>query len=167
MIRYGLLSREEAFELVKKHDHALDPLAVRDFCQFLGYTVLLKPTSPLRTVRHIDEAVEFFRKQEADAVVSVCEAEHSPLWCNTLPKDNSFVGFLPKIAESRSQDLPQYYRLNGAIYICNTKKLLEVKSFFLTDNIFAYIMDAEDSVDIDNPVDFYMAESIFRYKNEK
>ncbi len=38
MIRYGLLSREEAFKLVKKHDHALDPLAIRDFCQFLGYS---------------------------------------------------------------------------------------------------------------------------------
>ena len=37
-IRYGLMSREEAIELVKKHDHALDPLAVRDFCQFCGYS---------------------------------------------------------------------------------------------------------------------------------
>lgn len=38
MVRYGMLSREEAFELVKKHDHALDPLAVRDFCAFMGYS---------------------------------------------------------------------------------------------------------------------------------
>lgn len=37
MVRYGLISREEAFELVKKHDHNLDPLAVRDFCEFAGY----------------------------------------------------------------------------------------------------------------------------------
>lgn len=36
MIRYGLLNREEAVELVKKHDHALDPLAVRDFCEFIS-----------------------------------------------------------------------------------------------------------------------------------
>ena len=38
MVRYGLLTREEAFKLVEKHDHALDPLAVRDFCAFLGYS---------------------------------------------------------------------------------------------------------------------------------
>lgn len=37
MVRYGLITREEAFELVKKHDHNLDPLAVRDFCEFAGY----------------------------------------------------------------------------------------------------------------------------------
>ncbi|MBR3149664.1 MAG: N-acetyl sugar amidotransferase [Eubacterium sp.] len=38
MIRYGLITREEAIELVKKHDHDLDPLCVRDFCEFCGYT---------------------------------------------------------------------------------------------------------------------------------
>lgn len=37
MVRYGMLTREEAFDLVKKHDHDLDPLSVRDFCEFLGY----------------------------------------------------------------------------------------------------------------------------------
>ena len=38
MVRYGLISREEAVDLVKKHDHALDPLCIRDFCEFCGYT---------------------------------------------------------------------------------------------------------------------------------
>ncbi|WP_106830632.1 N-acetyl sugar amidotransferase [Parabacteroides pacaensis] len=38
MVRYGMITRDEAFKLVKAHDHALDPLCVRDFCEFLGYT---------------------------------------------------------------------------------------------------------------------------------
>ncbi len=38
MVRYGMLTRDEAFDLVKKHDHALDPFVVRDFCNFLGYS---------------------------------------------------------------------------------------------------------------------------------
>lgn len=38
MVRYGLISREEAIELVKERDHKLDPLCVRDFCEFCGYT---------------------------------------------------------------------------------------------------------------------------------
>ena len=37
-VRYGILNREEAKELVKKHDHRLDPKAVKDFCEFLGYS---------------------------------------------------------------------------------------------------------------------------------
>ncbi len=38
MIRYGMISRAEAFELIKKHDHALDPRCVKEFCEFTGYT---------------------------------------------------------------------------------------------------------------------------------
>jgi N-acetyl sugar amidotransferase len=37
-VRYGLITRDEAIELVKKHDHDLDPLVIRDFCEFCGYT---------------------------------------------------------------------------------------------------------------------------------
>lgn len=37
-IRYGLISREEAVKLVKEHDAYLDPLCVKDFCEFCGYT---------------------------------------------------------------------------------------------------------------------------------
>lgn len=38
MVRYGMITREEAFQLIEKHDHALDPRSVREFCAFLGYT---------------------------------------------------------------------------------------------------------------------------------
>lgn len=38
MVRYGYLTRDEAKQLVKDHDGNLDPLCVRDFCQFCGYT---------------------------------------------------------------------------------------------------------------------------------
>ena len=37
-IRYGMLNRDEAIQLVKEHDGNLDPLCVRDFCEFCGYT---------------------------------------------------------------------------------------------------------------------------------
>ncbi|EHO9376332.1 N-acetyl sugar amidotransferase [Campylobacter upsaliensis] len=35
-VRYGLLSREEAVEIVKKRDHNLDNRCVEDFCNFVG-----------------------------------------------------------------------------------------------------------------------------------
>jgi N-acetyl sugar amidotransferase len=37
-VRYGLLTREEAQKLVRENDHNLDVKAVRDFCEFLGYS---------------------------------------------------------------------------------------------------------------------------------
>lgn len=123
------------------------------------YIVLLQPTSPLRNAKQIDEAIELLESKNADAIVSVCEMDHSPLWSNILPQDNNMSDFLrPEVKNKRSQDLPIYYRLNGAIYICKTQILLEEESFFLKNNIFAYLMDRESSIDIDELVDFKIAE---------
>ena len=36
LVRYGLLDRAKAIELVKERDHALDPRCVEDFCNFIG-----------------------------------------------------------------------------------------------------------------------------------
>lgn len=123
------------------------------------YIVLLQPTSPLRNSKHINESIEFLEEKKASAVVSVCEMEHSPLWSNTLDDTLSMNDFLKdEVLNKRSQDLEKYYRLNGAIYICKTELLLKEKSFFLKENIFAYIMDRKSSVDIDEEIDFKMAE---------
>ncbi|WP_235838566.1 cytidylyltransferase domain-containing protein [Cognaticolwellia aestuarii] len=124
------------------------------------YILWLQPTSPLRTNDDIDGAVEFLMAKNADAVVSVCECDHSPLWSNTLDAEQSMENFLDPFVKNnpRSQALPEYYRLNGAIYIARTERLLEEKSFFLERNIFAYKMAKESSVDIDSALDFKLAE---------
>ena len=125
------------------------------------YIVLLQPTSPLRNEKHIDEAIELLELKKADAIISVCETDHSPLWCNILNEDLSMTNFLSKeLLNKRSQDLPLFYRLNGAIYICETQKLLRNKSFFIKENIFAYIMDKKTSVDIDDDIDFLVAKEL-------
>lgn len=126
---------------------------------YFDFIILLQPTSPLRKTKQIDEAVELLEKKKADAVVSVCEMDHSPLWSNTLPESGNMDLFVDaKIKNKRSQDLEKYYRLNGAIYICNTDKLIGEKSFFLSNNIYAYKMDRIRSIDIDEKIDFKFAE---------
>lgn len=122
------------------------------------YVVLLQPTSPLREKKHIVEAIELLESKNADAVVSVCEVDHSPLWSNTLPDDGSMKGFLKdKVINKRSQDLEKFYRLNGAIYICKIDELLKEKSFMLKNNVYAYKMDKQSSIDIDEKSDFDIA----------
>lgn len=127
------------------------------------YIMVLQPTSPLRTVAHVDAALELLIAKQADAVVSVCETAHSPLWANVLPDDGSLQYFLrPEVKGKRSQDLPVHYRLNGAIYICDIKRFLQEKDLFLADNIFAYQMTQECSVDIDNKLDFQLCEILLK-----
>lgn len=39
LVRYGCVSRDEAIKLVEDHDAFIDPLAVHDFCELLGYSI--------------------------------------------------------------------------------------------------------------------------------
>ena len=138
-----------SFEAVK---HSIDNL------ESYEYILLLQPTSPLRNESHIDKAIEILVEKNADAVISVCEMNHNPLWSNTLDDSLSMEGFIKgDLLNKRSQDLKKYYRLNGAIYLCKTDKLLKEKSFFLKNNIFAYVMNSNSSVDIDRKEDFELA----------
>ena len=122
------------------------------------YIMLLQPTSPLRTSQNIDDSVKLMKESNSDAIISVCETEHPPLWCNTLPDDMSMDNFLDdSIKNKRSQDLPTQYRINGAIYIVTTKRLKLENSFFINSNSTAYIMKQDNSIDIDTKDDFHLA----------
>ncbi|MGB9735991.1 MAG: acylneuraminate cytidylyltransferase family protein, partial [bacterium] len=77
----------------------------------------------------------------------------------------SMNNFIPThIKDKRSQDLPKYYRLNGAIYIVKTEKILKEKTFFISNNIYAYIMDRESSIDIDDKIDLKIANALLEGK---
>jgi len=133
---------------------------VENIDEVFDLIVLLQPTSPLRNEIHIDKALEFLDQKKADAVISVCEMSHSPLWANTLPEDKSMVGFLKKeIKGKRSQNLPKFFILNGAIYICRKDRYLGEKTFLINENIFAFLMDHVSSVDIDEKEDLMIAEA--------
>lgn len=130
---------------------------------FFDLSILLQPTSPLRQKSDIDTAIEYFFDINASAVISVTEAEHSPLWSNILPEDLSMTDFLNnEINGKRSQDLDLFYRLNGAIYINDIKKLIKQKKFILDEGSYAFVMDRAKSIDIDNYIDFKLAELLMR-----
>lgn len=134
--------------------HAIAELGLSDS----DTLILLQPTSPLRDFIDIDKALALLSEPDVLGVVSVCECEHSPLWANTLPDNLNMGEFInPEVALSRSQDLPVYYRLNGAIYAYGVSFLNKYKKRHYTDGIKASIMDIEHSIDIDNEFDFAMA----------
>jgi CMP-N,N'-diacetyllegionaminic acid synthase len=137
--------------------------------QEYDYVLLLQPTSPLRTSTHIIEAILQLNDKQADCVVSACPCEHSPLWANVIPENGSMNGFIrPDIIGKRSQDLPQYSRLNGAIYLAKVEKLFKHRDFLSEDmTVYAYKMESSSSVDIDTLLDFQLAEMILKQKKQE
>ena len=114
----------------------------------------LQPTSPFRNSGQLKDAYQLFCRKKADFLVSVCECEHSPLWSGVLGDDLRLDDFIPEeVKRACRQELPAYYRLNGAIYMGKTDKFCTNKNF-LGKNCIAYIMEQKESIDIDTQMDF-------------
>lgn len=121
---------------------------------------VLQPTSPLRRPSDIDGAVDRVLTGEADAVVSVTKTGFPLDLANTLPRDGCMDGFLgPGLKDTRRQELPEYYRLNGSIYAARPS-YLRARSGFHGPRTFAWTMPRGRSVDIDDADDFRFAEAL-------
>ncbi len=123
---------------------------------------LLQPTSPLRTSQDIIGSYKLLDSKQADAVTSVCEVDHSPLWVMTLPENLSLVEFNKRDSDTPRQFLEKYYRLNGAVYIRKIK-YDNSKIQILDSKDYAFIMPREHSIDIDTELDFIIAKSLLLY----
>jgi len=119
----------------------------------------------MRNARNIREAYEVFEQKSADAVISICELEHSIQICNKLGENGSMCNFIDSNKVGARQLSDTYYRLNGAIYIQKTELLMNKQNFY-NENSYAYIMDQRHSVDIDNELDFLFVEALMTSKKD-
>ena len=128
---------------------------------------ILQPTSPLRKYEDIMNGYNQMKLKNANAIVSVCEVDHPPLWSNILPEDGSLKNFLnQEILNLPRQSLPTYYRINGALYIAKTEYALNADSLY-EDKCYAIVMSKENSIDIDDEIDFKIAETLMIEYNRK
>ena len=166
-IRYGahapfIRSTETATDKASSWDVVAEVLnGYRKLGKLFDTFCLLQPTSPLRNAEDIREAYTLYRDRTDFAVVSVCEAEHSPLWCGHLPDNLELLDFINEEAMQQRQAGEKYYRLNGAIYIVNSRKFFKDR-FLYKKGSFAYVMPQERSVDIDTEMDFKFASLLLR-----
>lgn len=127
---------------------------------------LLQPTSPLRNAENIKGAYKLYKEKSANTVVSVCEVDHPIQWCFELGADNNMDSFAKSCyRNTRRQDIPLSYRENGAIYMVNTKLFDSEKIDIYEDKCFGYVMKNEDSIDIDDEIDFNLANIYIKNKS--
>ncbi len=149
-------------------NYHLDSLAEK------GYTpdifILLQPTSPLRTSQHIDEALKLLTDDgTADAIVSVMDMPHQYLPMKIMKMDDSgALKFYQEDGEKYTtrQALPHLYARNGAaIYAVYTDVYRKTGSLYGT-RCLPYVMEEEDSVDIDKPFDLFLADCILKSRQK-
>ncbi|KKW42381.1 MAG: hypothetical protein UY92_C0007G0020 [Candidatus Magasanikbacteria bacterium GW2011_GWA2_56_11] len=152
--------RSTSLEVVR---HALGEL-----CQSgdaYDYVMILQPTSPLRTTADIDACIAKIVDTGADSVMSMME-----LVDFSLKKLKRLEGdlILPLAEEegsasSRRQSLVPLYKRNGAIYLTRVSLLEQGDMFGQVSR--AHLMPPERSVDINEPIDFLLAEFYLRHQS--
>ena len=168
-LQYGakvpfLRSEETATDTASTWDTVEEVLAdYRGLGQEFDSFCVLQPTSPLRTAEDLINAYKLYEEKSTFAVVSVCEAEHSPLWCGHLPPNGEFIDFIDQSHMKQRQAGGKFYRLNGAIYIVNVERFKRDRYLYQKGS-FAYVMDQSRSVDIDTELDFELVEFLLKRK---
>jgi CMP-N,N'-diacetyllegionaminic acid synthase len=123
--------------------------------------------NPFKTVFDIDGAIDKLVRTGADAVIGVCKVEDKhPSRLKHIFRDR-LVDIWPEPVSGNRQDLePEVYVRNGSIYAVRRAGLEEGIHIKLSDNVRAWIMPAERSVNIDTPLDFLLAEALMEKRND-
>jgi len=126
------------------------------------YLILLQPTSPLRTFKHVDYACKKIIESQCDSLISVKETPNGIL--KTLIENGQGglkTGFNKDFPFMPRQELPKAYMPNGAIYISKISSFIKTGSFMSTKNTFI-VMDDFSSQDIDTIEDLNTVEGFLK-----
>ena len=124
--------------------------------------ILLQPTSPFRTSKHIDLALKKFieaPEKNIKKLISVYKIKKKYNWTYKKINDNYLETTIRNTKKIMNrQDYANLFLPNGAIYIYALKKF---KKNFFSDKVLFFQMDKISSIDIDNKEDY---KKIIKYR---
>lgn len=138
--------------------HGLDEMEKRGAAY--DTIVLLQPTSPFRTAKHIETAMTLF-DEDIDMVASVKQIEDSPYFNMFRESGSGWLELLLPREGVRRQDCPAVYTYNGALYVIRASELRQ-RALHSFRRVRKFLMGDEESVQIDTPFDWTVAEAIIQ-----
>ncbi len=148
--------------------HCLDWMK-KNANQVFDFLIVLQPISPLRSEKHVDQAIEYYfnkKRSDLDTLVSVIQVPKKFGWI-VKGDVNGYIDYcfdMQRLNLQR-QHMGNYYLPNGSIYIGSTKSI--VQSGFYTEQTLFYKMSDSDSVDIDTQEDFDRALELLYERSKK
>lgn len=130
--------------------------------------ISLPATSPLRSVKDVDAAVQKRTEVGADICIAVTLASHSPYFNMVKFKGNDFVELVNKPIDSiaRRQDTPVIFNITTVVYVASVDFIMKNKSLF-DGNVTTIEVPKDRSIDIDDIYDFNFAELILKRSFKK
>lgn len=145
--------------------HTINWLENIDKCLF-DILVLLHVTTPLRSVEDIDKSIALLVEEKADNIFSVAEAHRNPYFNMVEINKRGYATLVKQGRFTTRQSAPLVYDMNSSIYVWWKELLKEKKKIFL-DKTKIYLMPKERSIDIDDDLDFKIAEFLQMNGNKK
>ena len=122
------------------------------------------PTAPFITSDKLKNAVELLESKAYDSVMPVAEFSFPPL--RGMVMDGDKVSYKwEEFSLARSQDLNKIYHDVGQFYVIDVEKFKEAKRL-VTKNTGAIVIDELEMQDIDNEVDWKLAELKYQLLKE-
>lgn len=148
-------------------------LHAMDFAESKGlrfdYIGLLEPTSPFVSSLDLDQALlDIEGDKNADSIVAVRENRPNTCFVQEEAKYlSSIANNIREINQLGRQNFRRQVTPSGGFYISKWNKFKELRSFY-TPNTLAYLLDDESGLEIDEPLDWLIAETIItnKMKNE-
>lgn len=133
--------------------HALDNLQKAD--SKYDWICTLQATCPLRTPKDIDETLAKLDKTGADSCLTISKYVTPPQWAMARDENGALSEFfdfqmLWTDEPARSQDIPELYHPNGAVFATSIEAWRTYESFY-TPYTTGYEMPRERSFDVDEP----------------
>jgi len=154
-LRSKALSSDKA-KAVDVYIDVLNKIKIREKIKISNFIVLL-PTSPLRSSKDIDLAIELFKKKKAYSVISVSKFETPVEWILKKKNDKIYKKFINLKEIQNRQSAEDLYIPNGAIYVFDANYFKNKKKYY-SRRTYGYFMPKERSIDIDDIMDFKLAE---------
>jgi len=136
--------------------HAINWLEYKEQYPF-KILVLLHVTTPLRSVEDIDNSIALLVEEKADNIFSVAEAHRNPYFNMVELNKSGYAALVKQGNFATRQAARLVYDMNSSIYVWWKEILKEKKKIFLYKTII-YVMPKERSIDIDDDLDFKIAE---------
>jgi CMP-N,N'-diacetyllegionaminic acid synthase len=150
-------------ELAQDHSKVIDAVKhlitkLRSEGEQASVMVLLEPTCPFRSSHDIDACLEML-SGDVETVATFTEAKVNPhrTWRIHGDRAEAFINGTDPWAPR--QLTPEAFQLNGGVYAFKVNAILTSHGPFLTDRSAAVKMPPARSVDIDDEMDFLMAEA--------
>lgn len=127
--------------------------------------VLIQPSSPLTTSDDIDQTINLLVDTNADTAVSVVKLAHdlNPLKMKIMEGDKLLPYLEDENGRMADGELPEIYIRNGSVYAI--KRTVIDQNRIIGDDCRGFVMERENSVDINDELDFQFAEFLIEKIN--